>query len=45
MAYSTPVLSHRKEWVRWREEAKKAETRASRLAETVESLHAGKRAR
>jgi hypothetical protein len=37
--------THRKEWVRWIEEAKKAETRASRLAKTVESLHAGKRAR
>ena len=37
--------THRKEWVRWIEEAKKAETRASRLVKTVESLHAGKRAR
>jgi hypothetical protein len=37
--------THRKEWVRWIEEAKKAETRASRLAKTVESLHAGRRAR
>jgi len=37
--------THRKEWVRWIEEAKRAETRASRLAKTVESLHAGKRAR
>jgi Bacteriocin-protection, YdeI or OmpD-Associated len=37
--------SHRKEWVRWIDEAKKAETRATRLATTVESLHAGKRAR
>jgi bacteriocin resistance YdeI/OmpD-like protein/uncharacterized protein DUF1905 len=37
--------THRKEWVRWVEEAKKAETRAARLAKTVESLHAGKRAR
>jgi len=37
--------THRKEWVRWIEEAKKAETRATRLARTVESLHAGKRAR
>jgi len=37
--------THRKEWVRWIEEAKKAETRATRLAKTVESLHAGKRAR
>jgi uncharacterized protein YdeI (YjbR/CyaY-like superfamily) len=30
---------------RWIEEAKKPETRATRLAKTVESLHAGKRAR
>ena len=37
--------THRKEWVRWIEEAKKAETRVSRLAKTVESLHAGQRAR
>ena len=44
-ATSTPSSTHRKEWVRWIEEAKKAETRASRLAKTVESLHAGKRAR
>jgi hypothetical protein len=38
-------FTHRKEWVRWIEEAKKPETRATRLAKTVESLHAGKRAR
>jgi uncharacterized protein YdeI (YjbR/CyaY-like superfamily) len=37
--------SHRKEWVRWVEEAKKADTRAARLAKTVESLRAGKRTR
>ena len=37
--------THRKEWVRWIDEAKKAETRATRLARTVESLRAGKRAR
>jgi hypothetical protein len=37
--------THRKEWVRWVEEAKKPETRATRLARTVESLRAGKRAR
>jgi hypothetical protein len=37
--------THRKEWVRWIEEAKKAETRATRLAKTVESLRAGKRVR
>jgi Bacteriocin-protection, YdeI or OmpD-Associated/Domain of unknown function (DUF1905) len=38
-------FSHRKEWVRWVEEAKKPETRATRLTKTVESLRAGKRAR
>src|SRR5438552_3983902 len=37
--------THRKEWVRWVEEAKKAETRAARITKTVESLHAGMRAR
>lgn len=37
--------SHRKEWVRWIEEAKKAETRERRIARTVEELAAGKRAR
>ena len=37
--------THRKEWVRWIEEAKKAETRATRLAKTVESLRVGRRAR
>jgi hypothetical protein len=37
--------THRKEWVRWVEEAKKAETRATRLAKTIESLRAGQRAR
>ena len=38
-------FTHRKEWVRWIDEAKRAETRATRLAKTVESLHAGQRAR
>jgi Bacteriocin-protection, YdeI or OmpD-Associated/Domain of unknown function (DUF1905) len=38
-------FTHRKEWVRWVDEAKKAETRASRLAKTVESLRGGKRTR
>jgi hypothetical protein len=39
------AFTHRKEWVRWVEEAKKAETRATRLAKTVEALHAGQRTR
>jgi uncharacterized protein YdeI (YjbR/CyaY-like superfamily) len=38
-------FTHRKEWARWVEEAKKPETRASRLAKTVESLREGKRTR
>ncbi len=38
-------FTHRKEWVRWVEEAKKPETRATRLGKTVESLHDGKRVR
>ena len=37
--------SHRKEWVRWVEEAKKPETRAARIEKTAESLRAGKKAR
>ncbi|HZR50286.1 MAG TPA: YdeI/OmpD-associated family protein [Streptosporangiaceae bacterium] len=37
--------THRKEWVRWVEEAKKPETRATRVTKTVESLREGKRTR
>jgi Bacteriocin-protection, YdeI or OmpD-Associated/Domain of unknown function (DUF1905) len=37
--------THRKEWVRWVEEAKKSDTRAARLTRTIESLRAGKRTR
>jgi Domain of unknown function (DUF1905)/Bacteriocin-protection, YdeI or OmpD-Associated len=37
--------SHKKEWVRWVEEAKKPETRATRIAKTVESLREGKKTR
>ncbi|MGY1593977.1 YdeI family protein [Geodermatophilus sp. SYSU D00708] len=37
--------SHRKEWVRWVEEAKKPETRAARIAKTAESLGAGRKTR
>jgi len=39
------AYTHRKEWVRWIEEAKKAETRASRVTKTVESLRTGKPSR
>ena len=37
--------SHRKEWVRWVEEAKKPETRAARIEKTAASLREGKKAR
>jgi hypothetical protein len=37
--------SHRKEWVRWVEEAKKPETRAARVQKTVESVRAGRKTR
>jgi len=35
------AYTHRKEWVRWVEDAKKAETRAARITKTVASLHTG----
>lgn len=35
--------SHKKEWVRWVEEAKKPETRATRIEKTVEGLRAGRK--
>ena len=44
-AFDRLSFTHRKEWVRWVEEAKKADTRAARIARTVQSLHDGKRAR
>jgi hypothetical protein len=37
--------THRKEWVRWIEEAKKPETRKARVAEAVAASRAGKRTR
>ncbi len=39
------VHSHRKEWVRWIEQAKKPETRVARVSRAVESLRNGKQAR
>ena len=36
-------FTHRKEWVRWIEDAKKPETRQARLTKTVEELRAGRR--
>ncbi len=44
-AFDALAHSHRKEWVRWVEEAKKPETRAARITKTVESLHAGRKTR
>jgi uncharacterized protein YdeI (YjbR/CyaY-like superfamily) len=43
--FDSLAYSHRKEWVRWVEEAKKPETRATRIEKTVESLRSGKRSR
>jgi len=37
--------SHRKEWVRWVEEAKKPDTRTDRIRKTVDALRAGRRTR
>ncbi|SNS99008.1 protein of unknown function [Geodermatophilus pulveris] len=37
--------SHRKEWVRWVEEARRPETRAARIARAAEALAAGRRTR
>ena len=37
------AFSHRKEWVRWVEEAKKADTRSSRISKAVEALSEGKK--
>ncbi|MFP5370190.1 MAG: YdeI/OmpD-associated family protein [Actinomycetes bacterium] len=44
-AFDALAHSHRKEWVRWIEEAKKPETRVARIEKTVESLRAGKKTR
>jgi hypothetical protein len=37
------AYTHRKEWVRWVEDAKKPETRAVRIAKAVDGLRAGKK--
>jgi hypothetical protein len=42
-AYDALSYSHRKEWVRWVEEAKKPETRASRIEKTVSGLREGRK--
>ncbi len=41
--YDGLAFTHRKEWVRWVEEAKKPETRASRIEKTVAGLRAGQK--
>lgn len=43
--YDSLAFTHRKEWVRWVEDAKKPETRASRVEKTVAALREGKKAR
>jgi hypothetical protein len=42
-AFDGLAFSHRKEWVRWVEEAKKPETRTARIEKTVEGLRAGRK--
>jgi hypothetical protein len=42
-AFDGLAYSHKKEWVRWVEEAKKPETRTARIEKTVEGLRAGKK--
>jgi hypothetical protein len=39
------AYTHRKEWVRWVDDAKKPETRSRRIVKTVAALRAGKRTR
>lgn len=39
------AYTHRKEWVRWVEEAKRADTRQARISKTIEALREGKRTR
>jgi len=41
--YDALSYTHRKEWVRWVEEAKKPETRATRIEKTVAGLREGKK--
>ena len=42
-AYDGLSYTHRKEWVRWVEDAKKPETRATRIEKTVAGLREGKK--
>jgi hypothetical protein len=41
-AYEALAVTHRREFARWVQEAKRKETRQRRIAQTVEMLHAGK---
>ena len=41
--YDGLSFTHRKEWVRWVEEAKKPETRTARIEKTVTGLKAGRK--
>jgi uncharacterized protein YdeI (YjbR/CyaY-like superfamily) len=43
--YDGLSYTHRKEWVRWVEEAKKPETRAGRIEKTVAALREGRNSR
>jgi len=43
--YDALSYTHRKEWVRWVEEAKRPETRATRIEKTVAALREGRRTR
>ena len=42
-AFTTMSFTHRREYVRWVEEAKRPETRARRVAGTVERVGSGER--
>jgi hypothetical protein len=42
IAFETLAPSHRKEFVRWIEEAKRSETKQSRLEQTLQMLHEGR---
>lgn len=41
--FHTLAYTHRKEWVRWVQDAKRAETRADRVRKSVAALHEGRR--
>jgi hypothetical protein len=41
--FDSLAFTHRKEWVRWATEAKRPETRQTRIEKTLQGLQAGKR--